>query len=187
MNYKEKIIELLQKNLTERAFKLWNGINSIVPDIWDRPTSSTGKHHKKLDGSIPTQAEHVYQMLYSASKILQLFGINPLTPESDKLLLAIAMHDILKYGDMGNRPYTDNTHDKKAADMVASNKETFLKILTEEQFYTLEEAIRFHSGQWSTDAKNKPFSFKELNPETLFVHCLDMMSTYDLLQTDVRE
>jgi hypothetical protein len=187
MNYKEKIIELLQKNLTERAFKLWNGINSIVPDIWDRPTSSTGKHHKKLDGSIPTQAEHVYQMLYSASKILQLFGINPLTAESDKLLLAIAMHDILKYGDMGNRPYTDNMHDKKAADMVASNKETFLKILTEEQFYTMESMIRFHSGKWSTDAKNREFKFDDHSPEVLFTHMLDMLSTYDCLQTDVRE
>lgn len=187
MEYKEKIIELLQRNLTERAFKLWSGINSIVPDIWDRPTSSTGKYHKKLNGDVPTQAEHVYQMLYSATKILQLFDINPLTPESDKILLAISMHDILKYGDMGNRPYADNMHDKKAADMVASNKETFLKILTEDQFYTMEEAIRFHSGKWSTDAKNKKFTFKECNPETLFVHFLDMMSTYDLIQTDVRE
>lgn len=187
MEYKEKIIELLKQNLTERAFKLWSGINSIVPDIWDRPTSSTGKYHKKLNGDVPTQAEHVYQMLYSATKILKLFDISPLTTESDKILLAIAMHDILKYGDMGNRPYADNMHDKKAADMVASNKETFLKILTEDQFYTMEEAIRFHSGKWSTDAKNKTFTFKECNPETLFVHFLDMMSTYDLIQTDVRE
>jgi hypothetical protein len=185
--YKEKIIELLQNNLSERAFKLWQGINSIVPDIWDRPTSSTGKHHKKLNGDIPTQAEHVYQMLYSASKIIQLFGIDKMTQESDKILLAIAMHDILKYGDMGSRPYTDNWHDKKAADMIASNKETFLKILTEDQFFTMEEAVRFHSGRWSTDAKNKTFTWKEYNPETLFTHMLDMMSTYDLIQTDVRE
>ena len=52
----------------------------------------------------------------------------------------------------------------------------------------MEEAIRFHSGQWSTDVpKNKPFSFKDYNPETLFIHILDMMSTADLIQTDVRE
>ncbi len=187
MNYKEKVSELLLQNLSERAFKLWSGINSIVPDIWDRPTSSTGKHHKKLNGEIPTQAEHIYQMLYSASKVMSLFGIELKTNESDKILLAIAMHDILKYGDMGSRPYTDNMHDKKAADMIASNKETFTKLLTEDQFFTLEEAVRFHSGRWSTDAKNKSFSWKDYNPETMFVHILDMFSTYDLIQTDVRE
>jgi hypothetical protein len=187
MNYKEKIIELLQKNLTERAFKLWAGINAIVPDIWDKPTSSTGKYHQKLNGEVPTQAEHVYHMLFSAIKIIKIFGIELLTTDSDKILLAIAMHDILKYGDMGSRSHTENWHDKKAADMIASNKETFMKLLTEDQFYTMEEAVRFHSGRWSTDAKNKQFSFKDYNPETLFVHLLDVMSTNDLIQTDVRE
>jgi hypothetical protein len=89
---------------------------------------------------------------------------------------------------MGTRRHTDYQHDKKAADMVHQNKGTFLKLLTEDQFYTMEEAIRFHSGQWSTDIRgDKSFSFKNYNPETLFVHMLDMMSTADLIQTDVRD
>jgi hypothetical protein len=72
--------------------------------------------------------------------------------------------------------------------MVASNKKTFTKVFTEEQFYVVEEAVRFHSGRWSTDApKDGTFDFKNCNPETLFIHILDMMSTADLIQTDVRE
>ena len=65
MNYKDKVSELLEKNLTEKSFKLWTGINRILPDIWDKPSSSTGKYHKKLNGDVPSIAEHVYHMLYA--------------------------------------------------------------------------------------------------------------------------
>jgi hypothetical protein len=188
VDYKQKIVELLENHMTEKGFKLWSGINSILPDIWNKPTSSTGKWHKKMNGEVPTQAEHVYHLLYATSKIMRLFGYKNKTSDGDKLLFAVALHDSLKYGALGNRKHTDNGHDKEAADMVASNKETFLKVLSKEQFYVLEEAVRFHSGQWSKDVpKDKKFDFKDFNPETLFVHILDMMSTADLIQTDVRE
>jgi hypothetical protein len=187
MSYKERIIKLLEDNMTEKGFNLWQGINSRLPDSWDKPSSSTGKYHKKINGEVPTLAEHVYHMLYSAVKIFRLFNIFPKTQDADKMLFALVLHDSLKYGNLGTRKHTDRQHDKTAADMVSQNKETFQKILTEEQFFVMEEAIRFHSGQWSTDADIKNFSFKKYNPETLFVHILDMMSTSDLIQTDVRE
>ncbi|MFW9871874.1 MAG: HD domain-containing protein [Candidatus Thorarchaeota archaeon] len=188
MNYKEKVIELLSENMTEKGFKLWEGINRILPDIWNKPTSSTGKFHRKMNGEVPDVAEHVYEMLYSAVKLFKMLNIEKKTSESDKLLFAVVLHDSLKYGKLGTRKHTDTTHDREAADMIASNKDIFLKLLTEEQFNTLEEAVRFHSGQWSTDApKDKKFDFKDYNPESLVVHMLDMMSTADLIQTDVRK
>ena len=188
MEYKERIEELLKEKMTERGFKLWKGIDSMLPDTWGKPTSSTGKWHKKLNGEVPTQDEHVYQLLYSASKVMRLFGIEKKTTDADKLLMAIVLHDTMKYGQFGTRKHTDAMHDKVAADMVSANKSTFLELLTEEQFEVMEEAMRFHSGQWSTDVpKDKPFSFKDYNPETLFVHILDMMSTADLIQTDIRD
>jgi len=185
--FKDRIIKLLEENMSEKGFVLWDGINQRLPDIWENPTSSTGKYHKKMNGDVPTQAEHVYHMLYSTVKLFRMFNIEKKTPDADKLLFAVALHDSLKYGELGTRKHTDYTHDKNAADMVSQNRETFQKILTEEQFFVMEEAIRFHSGQWSTDAKNKNFTFKEYNPETMFVHMLDMMSTADLIQTDVRD
>jgi len=188
MNFKEKVIELLQNNMSERGFNLWQGINSRMPDIWEKPTSSTGKYHKKKNGNVPVQAEHVYHMLFSTVKLFRMFNIEKNTPDADKFLLAVALHDSLKYGKLGTRKHTDYAHDKNAADLVCSNKETLLKLLTEEQFSVMEEAIRFHSGQWSTDVrKNESFTFKDYNPETFFVHVLDMMSTADLIQTDVRD
>lgn len=188
MNYIERITEFLEKNLSERSFKLWNGIQGRLPKTFELPTSSTGKYHKKLNGEIPTQGEHVYQLLYSASKIMKMFGYELKSSKSDSLLLAIALHDSVKYGMNGFRKFTDNTHDKNMADILHQNKETFLKLFSEEEFNVMEEAVRFHSGRWSTDVpKNKPFTFKDYNPETMFVHMLDMLSTADVLQTDVRE
>lgn len=185
--FKDRIVKLLEDNMSEKGFALWVGINQRLPDIWNNSTSSTGKYHKKQNGDIPTQAEHVYHMLYSTVKLFRMFNITSKTPDADKMLFAVALHDSLKYGQLGTRKHTDYQHDKNAADMVSQNKETFQKILTEEQFFIMEEAIRFHSGQWSTDAKNTEFTFKKYNPETLFVHMLDMMSTADLIQTDVRD
>lgn len=187
-HYKERLTELLESNMTEKGFKLWKGIDSILPDIWSKDTSSTGKYHQKLNGEVPDIAEHVYHMVYAGVKLLKMFDAMPNTKDADKFLIALALHDSLKYGNLGTRKHTDTAHDKEAADMISSNKETFLKLLSEEQFQILEEAVRFHSGRWSTDVpNNKEFEWKDYNPETFFVHILDMLSTLDLIQTDVRE
>ena len=123
--FKERIFKLLEDNMTEKGISLWNGINQRLPDIWNNPTSSTGKYHKKKNGEVPVQAEHVYHMLYSTVKLFRMFNIKTKTAEADKMLFAVALHDSLKYGKMGNRKHTDYSHDKNAADMVSQNKETF--------------------------------------------------------------
>jgi len=188
MNYKVKLFEILEKNMTPKGFKLFSEICKIIPDSWNRPTASTLKYHKKKNGEVQTTSEHTYDLVYSTTKISRMFNIKMKTPDADKLLFAAALHDSLKYGQLGNRPHTDRYHDKNAADMVSQNKNTFEKIMTEEQFFVMEEAIRFHSGQWSTDVTSMgKFDFKDYNPETLFIHILDMLSTADLIQTDISE
>ena len=47
--YENAINELLEKNLTKRAYALWKQLNAMFPNIWDLPTSSTGKYHQKKD------------------------------------------------------------------------------------------------------------------------------------------
>jgi len=184
MDYHRKIIDLLEENLTEASFKLWRGIDKLIPNCWDKPTSTTGKYHKKANGDVQKQGEHIYEMLYATSKIIKLFGHEVPSAETDKIFLAVAMHDTMKFGQFGTRKHTDNRHDKLGADMVASNKRTFNKIFTDEQFFVLEESMRFHSGRWSTDAKWSDFNWKDYNPETLFIHILDMLSTQDLLKSE---
>jgi hypothetical protein len=186
--YKGKIDEVLNRNMTEKCFKLWEGLNKLLPQTYDKSTSSTGKHHKKLNGEIPSQAEHIYHLVYSADKLIRMFNIEPKTNESDVIFLALVIHDSLKYGEFGSRKFSDKTHDKQAADMIEANREALLKIFSDDQVSVLSEMVRFHSGQWSTDVQpNEKFSFKNYHPFTFFIHMLDMMSTHDLIQTDVRE
>ena len=184
--YRTGIENLLRVNMTENGFSLWKALDERLPNIWEKSSSSTGKYHKKADGSIPNIAEHVYQMLFVSIKLFRMFNISPKTNEADMLLLAIVLHDCLKYGEDGQRQYTDSKHDKTAGDMINKNREIFKKIVTENQVEILEDSIRFHSGQWSTDVPDKiKFNFADRHPIVQWVHTLDMLSTADLIKTDL--
>lgn len=182
MEYIKRIDELLEKEMTEDGYKLWHKVFDKIPPIWDRLTSSTKKHHKKENGRVPSVSEHTYEMLYAGNAIMSMFGFTANCKEKDTLLLAIVLHDAFKYGQNTKSPHTNNQHDKYAADKIVNNQKSFKKALGESQYLVLEEAIRYHSGRWSTDVKDKnKFDFNDLHAETFFVHILDMLSSRNLL------
>jgi len=184
MNYEEKMNELLEEHMTEKGFQFWKALNSKIPPVWKRPTSSTGKYHKKREGYVPNVDEHTYDMLISASKIYRMFDIKEKTSECDLLLLGIAMHDIIKYGHENDRDHTHKEHDRMIANRIEENKETYLKLFEdEEQVNILINMVRYHSGRWSADVKDmNSFDFKDHHPYVLFVHILDMLSAADCLK-----
>ena len=183
MNYKQRMDELLEKNMTEKGFKLWKGVNRILPDAWDRPTSSTRKYHKKLNGDVPDIAEHTYEMLYAGLKIIRMFDIKLRTSRCDGVLFSIALHDILKYGEHGELKHTTGKHDKLVGDLIKGNFKTFQRAMDDNDIVVMEESARFHSGRWSTDINNRNnFNWHNFFPETMFVHILDMLSTGDCLK-----
>lgn len=183
VKYQEKINELLEKNMTEKGYKLWLGINTMVVDIWNRPSSSSGKYHKRADGRVHDIAEHTYEMLYAGVKIMRMFDTKPNTSKGDALMLSIAMHDMLKYGEHGERKHTTGKHDQMIGDLISGNFETLRKVIDDKDIITMAEAARFHSGRWSTDVKDRNrFNFNQFFPETQFVHMLDMLSTSDCLK-----
>lgn len=185
MDYLNSIKELLEINLTENGNKLAIMMLKNIPNCWAKRTSSTGKYHRKSNGFVPSTAEHTYEMLYAAVPLLSMLDIKVKTNEADVILLAITLHDAFKYGSRDDAEYnsfhTYKEHDKLSADIIHENKNFFKKIFDEEEVVLLEEIVRFHSGRWSTDAK-KDFSFKNLDPKTMFVHMLDMLSSRDLLK-----
>lgn len=183
MNFKEKIYQLAKENMTEKGYKLWSGIDQLIPDIWDRPSSSTGKYHQRSNGKVPDIAEHTYEMLHGGIKIMRMLDIVKNTSKCDALIFSISLHDRLKYGIKGDRPHTAKDHDKLIGDLLSANFETLRKVMDEQDAYMLVESARLHSGQWSTDVKGmKDFSFTKLYPETQFVHMLDMLSANDCLK-----
>jgi len=182
--YISKINRILEKNMSNEGYTLWSTLCEKIPPIWNRLSSSTKKFHKKEGGRVPTIGEHTYEMLFAAEKMIKLFGIKPKTRDADVLYLAIALHDSYKYGiNPQGRRFTDTKHEKIIADKVKANRDKFKRIMDDEQVTTLEEALRYHSGIWSPDAKkDKSFSLDNLRPESFFVHLLDMFSSRNLIK-----
>jgi hypothetical protein len=177
-----KMVKLLEKALTPEAFALFLVLEKKIPEVWDKYSSSSMKYHKRADGSVPTLGEHTYEMVYAAVKVIRLFPGKTVSRLNDARILAIVLHDRVKYGIKGNLPHTVSNHDKLMADIIHKQRPFFQKIFTVEEIALMEEMIRYHSGQWSTDAKNKPFDWASLKPEILFIHLFDMLSTADCLK-----
>ena len=180
--FEEKIRELMENMMSERGFKLWTGINDMLPNIWIKPTSSTGKYHQKADGRVPDVGEHTFEMLNAAAKIMSMFGCNPKTNEADIIMMSVALHDGLKYGQDGLKDHTIKEHDSMIADVVNENRLALLKLYSDDQINDLVDALRFHSGRWSNEADINNFSFSDRTPLAMFTHILDMLSTKDCLK-----
>jgi len=183
MNYVDRLLDLAEESLTDKGFKLLLKIENGLPDIWDRPSSSTGKYHQKANGEVPSIIEHTFGMFYAATKIIRLFGHAKLSTQNDAILIGIILHDLLKYGEKGTNPHTTNNHDKMMADKLETNRKFLMKHFTDSEYETLVMIVRYHSGQWSVDVPSiQEFKFSDYPPEVLFGHMLDMLSTEDCLK-----
>lgn len=183
MNYVDAILNLAEESLTDNGFKLLLKIESNLPDIWDRPSSSTGKYHQKEDGKVPTIAHHTYEMFHAAAKIIRMFGYARLSTSNDAILMGIILHDLLKYGDNGTNPHTTKNHCKVMADKLEKNRKLLMKHFSDVEYETLVMIVRYHSGQWSASVPSiQEFKFSDYPPEVLFGHMLDMLSTADCLK-----
>lgn len=188
IKFKLELDNILRENLTPNAYRFWEALNEkIIPQkIWDRPTSSTGKHHKKENNRVPTIAEHTFEIVYATSKIYRMFGTKENYSRLNCILLAGAIHDALKYGRYGSFTHTDMRHDKVMADIVKLQATHFEKVMSKEDVNVLEQMVRFHMGRWGTDVLHEEaFSFIGMREETMFLHILDMLSSRNCLKTNV--
>ena len=72
----EKIDKILKKHLSEKSFELWIGIQERIPNkCWGKLSSSSKKYHRKEDegNRVPSCAEHTYEMMHVADKIIDIF------------------------------------------------------------------------------------------------------------------
>lgn len=182
MDYVEAMMILAQHHMTEGGYELLLKIEDKMPDIWDRPSSSSGKYHQKADGKVPSIAHHTYEMLYAGCKIIRMFGGKLKSTNNDTYIMAIILHDIQKYGKKGTQPHTSKTHDRDMADLLDKNIKTLMTHFTEAEALNVIMGVRYHSGRWSPNVENMlNFDFSEYPPIVMFVHMLDMMSTGDVL------
>ncbi len=182
VNWLDVMNWVLERCLTLTNYNLWLGLLDVIEPVWDRPSSSSLKYHKRDDGSVPSIAEHTVEMLIAADKIKRMFGNFPVpVEETDALFLSIALHDAFKYGPSPkHEAHTTKDHDKLAGDFIVDAMEdVFIPHLGKENAALLENCVRFHAGRWSTDdgfVDGKIFRFVDL------VHTLDMLSRANKLK-----
>lgn len=173
------IAKLIFENCLKDSYDYWDSMMDHLVDIWDKPTSSTGKYHRRADGTIPSIAEHTYEMLNAGLKVMRLLGFKSKSSEGDAFLIAIALHDGMKYGKDGTRQHTTSDRDKLMADFIHNSKTVPDSI----NMHVMEKSIRYHSGRWSTNLKNEGDGINGLGHTEMLVHTLDMLSAADLLKT----
>jgi hypothetical protein len=112
-----------------------------------------------------------------------MYGAEPKSVDADIICLAIALHDAWKYGENPNeRSHTANAHDMIAAQKLRKNRAIILQLYSDDYYDILEDCLRFHQGQWSTDVKNADeFNFRDYHPYVHFIHTLDMLSANNRL------
>ncbi len=178
------LVELAEEHLTEKGFKMLSVIVEHLPDIWDKPTSSTLKHHRRKDGTVPSIADHTAEMLEAGIKCIAIFtgDDNIRNSYTDAVFTGIFLHDGLKYGPEGKYRHTVSNHDKQIADFLEKNHKFIKKYYSEKEFSLIWAMVRFHSGQWSVKKAERPnFHFSQYPPEVLFIHVMDMLSTRSYL------
>ena len=174
----------VKKFMTDKGYILFQKLEKQFNVTLSKPTSSTGKYHKRSDGKRNSIKDHSFEMLNAATKLMGMFGVKFKTTDCDLIAIAILIHDILKYGISGNRKYTTYDHDKLIGDRVKKNGCFFSTIFSKEQIVILEEIVRYHSGRWSTDLKKNTVDFFDMkfHKYTYLIHCLDMLSSRNLLR-----
>lgn len=179
--------ELLENNMTDEGYIFWTKLKNIIPDAWNKPTSSSGKYHRDENGNVQTTEEHTCEMINACVNLFEIFNVKPKSKDADLLLLGVTLHDSAKYGkDPINKRHTCRNHDRIIGDLIALGRTTFLKHFDSTQVYILEEMCRFHSGRFSTDA-DKDFSWERYNRYTLFLHFLDMCSSKRLFKNIIKK
>lgn len=210
IDWNEKIFKILVQSMTPAGIELLKEIVAELPEVWNMKVSSSGKYHRKRkDGTVPTIAEHVYEMLFAAfdnqisSPLIDMWRYSLNTLQADMIAFAIVPHDSFKYGprSVDQLPgirgdgifvalkHTITQHDKLIADYFQLKKFEVLRNhfganeVGELMVKMIIQALRFHSGRWSTDAP-AAFAFGAFYPLTQFVHMLDMLSTRNLINVE---
>ena len=178
------LFELAEEYLTEKGYKMLKIIVLHLPDIWDKDTSSTGKYHKRLDGSLPSIADHTKEMLEAGVKCIGMFteDRNLRNSYTDAVFTAIILHDALKYGPEGKYFHTVVNHHNQIYDFLLEHKKFIQKYYSESEFDLILVMVRMHNGRWSIKKAERPnFCFSQYPPEVLFIATLDMLSTQSYL------
>ena len=140
------------------------------------PASSTGKYHPKYAVGKGGLLRHSKAAVRIGYELLQdpIIGDKYTNKEKDLMLIALTIHDGIKYG-FEKEEYTRFDHPLLAAEYLDKNKKKLS--FTDDEIEFMKKVISSHMGAWNTDYNgNEVLPIPKTKYET-FVHMCDYLAS----------
>lgn len=156
-----------------------------LPDYFFQvDASSTGKYHPKYAAGDGGLSRHVKSACKFANELLSnpIIGKPYTSRDKDLIIIALLIHDGLKYGKKEKEKYTRFDHPILASEYVKENKSK-LK-MTDEDIEKVSSAIASHMGPWNTNSYSEIELPIPKAPMEKFVHMCDYLASRRFINLD---
>ena len=161
---------------------------SHLPDYFFKvDASSTGKYHPKYAAGDGGLTRHVKSACKFANELLlnPIIGKPYTERDKDLIIIALLVHDGLKYGPKEKEKYTRFDHPLLAGDYVKENKKNLL--MNDEELEKVEKSIKSHMGPWNTNSYSEIELPLPKAPIEKFVHMCDYLASRRFINLDFDE
>ena len=158
---------------------------SNLPDYFFQvDASSTGKYHPKYAAGDGGLTRHVKSACKFAYELLSnpIIGKPYSSRDKDLIIIALLIHDGLKYGKGEKEKYTRFDHPLLASEYAKENKNN-LK-MTEEELEKMAAAVASHMGPWNTNQYSDVVLPIPKAPMEKFVHMCDYLASRRFINLD---
>ena len=150
-------------------------------------SSSTGKYHPSYSNCEGGLIKHIKAGVRIAHDLLKLEMYSTIALYHDYILIALLLHDALKYGEVNEKgehsEYTLSNHAVLSSNWLLSLLQKFEFKPYEKEIKYIAYLISTHMGQWNTDTHTGVvFAPKPQTQEQMFVHLCDYLASRKFLE-----
>jgi len=158
---------------------------SHLPDYFFKvDASSTGKYHPKYAAGEGGLTRHVKSAVKFANELLSnpSIGKTYSDREKDLIIIALLIHDGLKYGKEKKETYTRFDHPILASEYAKDNKDNLN--MSEEELEKMSDSVASHMGPWNTNSYSNVTLPLPKKPMEKFVHMCDFLASRRFINLD---
>lgn len=158
---------------------------SHLPDYFFKvDASSTGKYHPKYAAGDGGLTRHVKSACKFAYEMLSnpIIGKPYSSRDKDLIIIALLVHDGLKYGKGEKEQYTRFDHPLLASEYVKENKDKLS--FNDDDLEKVTSSIASHMGPWNTNSYSDIVLPVPKAPMEKFVHMCDYLASRRFINLD---
>lgn len=162
-----KLNGVLQKNMSEKAYEIFQKIITPYEDLFKVEVAASKMHDNFVGGLLA----HSYKMVVVLNYALKMYKPIAETLDSDLLYLAVALHDVGKVREYSNGALSEISfagHHITGVEIISAQRDLIIGVFGEEWYYRLLSVITQHHGE---------FGEMPRTVEALLVHNIDMFES----------